>query len=259
MVNIDVFLSEIGLTEIQIEVYKIVLAYPGLGVTEISEKLHVNRSHVYSIARKLIDLELIYEDFSHRMELYPNEIEKIGERLKDKSNSIEGKFSDFSSSLSLIKELYTSSSLSFPRMQIYHGVKGKKESINKLLSSANQYSSLYLMTNQKTERNIFSKNDHNEFIKKRVGLEINIKVLAVDNEEGRELCKNSENILRETHLLNRDFYFDSEIYVIKNTLLLYDLVPDLVGIMIESEQMAKIYKNLFEVAWDNYSHELQSS
>lgn len=249
MENFDEILGEIGLTKVQSDVYKIILERPGIGIADIAIELNINRSHLYSISRKLMSLELVYDDMDEKLRLYPNNLEKIEVLLWQKKVELNNKYSFFHENIEKFKHTY-SEKIHSPKSRIYHGSMGRNEGINRILSKENEGETIYLYTNQETEKEIFSNLEHLEFIRRRLDRNISICVLVVDNEKGREL-KTEHKIMRETKILPKNFEFKAEMYVIGNLILNFDLVPDIVGVLIESEEMANIQKNLFRSVWNS--------
>lgn len=249
MGNFDDFLTEISLTKIQAEVYKYIIQKPGIKVSDLATELGINRSHLYSIAKKLISLELVYDDFEDKMRLYPSDISIIKKLLVEKKEKILEKNVEFDQNIEEYRSLFGVNNYSSTKIRIYHGKTGRLEGIEKILNYSNSNKELLLYSNQKVERNLFSLTEHDEFIRNRVNLNISIKVLVVDNEQGREL-KSDSALLRTVKLLPKDFQFRSEVYVIGNSILSFDLVPDIVGIYLESEQQSTIQRGLFNMVFE---------
>ncbi len=252
MDNFDVFLSEISLTKIQADVYKYIIQKPGIKIGDIATELGINRSHLYSIAKKLISLELVYDDFEDKMRLYPSDIDVIKKLLTEKKERIIEKNTQFNENIDKYRSLFGENKYSSIKIRIYHGKAGRLEGIEKILNYSNANKELLLYSNQKIERNLFSSLEHDDFIQKRVKLNISIKVLLVNNEQGRELHSDS-SLLRSVKILPDHFQFRSEVYVIENSILSFDLVPDIVGIYLESEQQATIQRLLFNSIFDSIS------
>ena len=110
---------------------------------------------------------------------------------------------------------------------------------------------ILLFTNQETEKKYFSRSLHTQFIKRRIAKKIPIKVLAVQNKEAELLLKSDKESLRETKLLPPSFTFFSEIYLFQNKIILIDVEEHIIGILLDSEELYNIHKQLFNFLWQS--------
>ena len=138
----------------------------------------------------------------------------------------------------------------FPRIRTYSGLENLDEIIKDILDLTPKHSEILLFTNQQDERNIFTKKKHNEFVINRIAKNINIKVLAVNNGNGLLLKNQDKGKLRETRLLPDSYHFYSEIYIYNNKISMIDFKNEIVGIIMESDELFNIHSQFFQTLWE---------
>jgi ribosomal protein S19 len=108
---------------------------------------------------------------------------------------------------------------------------------------------ILLYSNQRTEKSFFSKAMHEKFVQTRIKNNTKIKVLVVDNKEGRELKKSDKGLLRETKILPKNISFNSEIYIYDGKIAMIDIKDEVIGVIIENEELFRVHRQMFEVVW----------
>lgn len=88
MLTIDQQLKQFGLNENESRVYLEVLKHGKLAITQVPKLTHINRTTVYSIAKKLVAMGLISEDLGGKVNylvaLSPENLHEIIEKDQDK-------------------------------------------------------------------------------------------------------------------------------------------------------------------------------
>lgn len=251
--ELHIVLKDIGLSNTQIDFYIFVLKNGPSTASKIAKNIGVNRTNAYNITNKLKELNLVSEINTAngkliQAESYNNILEKISQnqdRLEESKEKIKNLIPIFNSfqvdqnSQSLQIRLFNGKEAIINIMEDMHS------QINKNSNTAD----ILLFTNQQAERKIFNQKKHNEFIKKRVEKKIKIRVLAVDNKEGRDLQKNDKNFLRQTKILPKNFSYNAEIYIYNNRVSILDIQQDIVGLIIESPELSLIHRQMFEWIW----------
>ena len=67
MLTIDQQLKQFGLNENESRVYLEVLKHGKLAITQVPKLTHINRTTVYSVAKKLVGMGLISEDLGGKI------------------------------------------------------------------------------------------------------------------------------------------------------------------------------------------------
>ena len=251
--KISSVLFEIGLTEIQSNVYFNILKSGGSTVTKIAKSLKINRTNSYIIIDKLKSLNLVWEDnlpkgkiiYAKSYDVILKNLNRKKELLSDFEKDVNGLIPVFNSYVNQKSKLY-------PRVRIYEGVEGLNEITYDIIDSNFNLSEILLFSNQEDEQKLFNAANHDDFIKRRIKNKINIRVLATNNRKGVELQSLDKKYLRETKLLPKSFNFNSEVYIYNDKLAMIDLKENnIVGVIIESQELSNIQKQLFEFLWNN--------
>ncbi len=243
-------LTELGLTEVQADFYLYLLKNNGATVSKVAKSLNINRTNSYAILEKLLRLELVTEE--NRVNgkvLRARSYEAINNILKQREEEIDSSKRTVQELVPIFKTFASYENQYGPRIRTYESKVGLNDIVDDILATAEETKEIQLFTNQESERGFFSNAKHEEFIKRRVEKGIRIRVLAVDNEFGRELKNDDEKLLRETRILPEKFSFNAEIYIYGNTISMLDVKNEIIGVVIESEELTSIQRQFFEVAW----------
>lgn len=245
-------LESLGLTEIQSRFYLALLKRGGTAVSKVAKDLEINRTNSYNIVQKLKDLDLVWEE-NHvaGKVIHAKSYEQILSALDTQSKKINT-YKDSIEKLIPIFTTFESDRASFaPKIKTFEGKSAITNMTEDILNSAKQSKEIYLLTNQQSERGFFTASKRQKFINTRVEKKIFIKVLAVDNKEGRDLIKEDKKLLRETKILPQSFNFHSEIYIYDGKVSMVDLKGDIIGVIIESEELFQVHRSLFESLWSS--------
>jgi sugar-specific transcriptional regulator TrmB len=244
-------LLEIGLTEIQADFYLFLLKTGGSTVSHVAKSLSINRTNSYAILEKLRTLDLVSEENKITGKvIYAKSYEPIVSALEEKEKEVSDLKQTIHSLAPIFTSFSSSSSLPGPKIRTYESKREFDYLLEDILAKAREGKEILLYSNQATERGIFSKKAHDDFIRIRVENGIKIKVLTIDNEEGRALVPNDKKFLRETRILPPSFDFTAEIYIYDNKITMVDMKEDLIGVIIESPELYKIHEQTFMMIWD---------
>ena len=108
---------------------------------------------------------------------------------------------------------------------------------------------ILLWTNQEIETWFFTKKDHEDFVAERVKKGIKIRVLTVDNKQGRQLRSLDKEVLRETRILPKDITFSTEMYIYDGKMAMLDFNQDVIGVIVESKPLVSSQRSIFEALW----------
>lgn len=249
--NVKNVLLEVGLSSLQSDFYLIVLKNGPTTVSKVAKTLGINRTNSYVIVDKLKDFNLVWEENKPQGKvLHARPYSSILDSIEEKEKRIEN-FKGTIKALAPVFDSFTSTqNVTGPKVKLFQSKSGLSTLVDEILDVANYSKEIMLYTNQETEKSFFSKKTHEEFIKRRVENGIRIKVLCIDNDEGKILKALDEKFLRETKLLSPDFNFNAEIYIYENRVCMIDIKEEIIGILIESEELYKIHRHLFEVMWN---------
>jgi len=121
-------LVDIGFTENQAKVYLSLFKKPGSGAGEISKKISLDRSFVYSIIESLIKKGLVYSSLiKNKRVFYSENPGRIIDELNEKKFKVE----------KILEELdkLKQSDNQTPKIEIYEGKTGLKKYLNEIIAS----------------------------------------------------------------------------------------------------------------------------
>lgn len=239
-------LQQLGCTAKEIKFY---LANYDLGpatLAEISSRAKLQRATVYLIAEELDQKHLIFHDhqeYARRYTTVPPQ--DLIAKLQSKQRTIKKAELQITDDLVSLQARYGASDI-LPKVSVYQGEKGLRSVKADILKSSGE---ILLWTNQHAERSVFSKDEHRKFIDYRVKNNVAIRVLVVDNEEGREIVGIHPELLREARLLPHSIDFTTETYIYGNSIAMLDYNTDIVSVVIHNPSIARTQRELFEMTW----------
>lgn len=220
-------------------------------INEVAKDARLERSTAYLISQDLIEKGFIEEDFKeYGKKIYAAEPKKLLRLIAAKQRNLRRHELELEESLPDLQALYQASEIR-PKVRVFQGNNGLLLVWEDILS---QKQEILLWTNQEKETLFFNKQKHEQFIKERVGKGINIKVLAIDNKDGRLLLTDNTNLLRKVKILPEGVEFSAETYIYGNKVAIIDYKKDIIGVIIESEPIAKSQRAVFEMNWSLFNN-----
>lgn len=239
-------LLKLGLSSKEVAVY---MALMGLGVSSpvstIAKKAIVNRTTTYDILEILLEKGLVISQkkkSSRYYEALPPE--KIVAYLKEQSEKFSHLAQEASAMLPELNVHYRASGR--PKVYFYEGDEGLIRVYEETLSSSEEI--LAYASDQANQDAIpwyFP-----QYYKRRAEKKIPIRALFPDTPKDRERHKLDSVELRQSRLLPKDkLDFTPEVNFFDNKIMIADWKEKL-GIIIESAEIAKVFKQTFELAWE---------
>lgn len=247
MNNIEQILKEYGLNDKAIEVYITLLQVGDAKVSELVSKTGVKRTTVYSILDILIDKKLVnILDKEGNRVYYAENPEILPSMLEQQVKKVENEVEKFKQLLPELTSMYNAHS-SKPKIRFYEGIKGIKRIFEETLNLEENeeilaYSSAKSIHKYLQEYVLF-------YLNRRIEKGIRQRCIAEISEEAKDHQKNDKKELRETILVDNDkFPFTNEINIFKNKVMIVSY-RDLMGVIIESVDVAKTQRSIFELSW----------
>ncbi|MEK9201327.1 MAG: helix-turn-helix domain-containing protein [Patescibacteria group bacterium] len=215
-------------------------------IPEIATTAKIRRSTAYTIAKSLQDKELIFEDHTgYAKKFHPIDPSRLLQLLATKQRQIRKQELELEENLPTLLSKYQSSQTR-PKVKVFEGNTGLMRVWKDILSTQNE---ILLWTNQHTENQLFTSINHDRFITERLSKKIPIKVLAVDNPEGRSLLPLDSKSGRKTKILPKQTTFTTEMYIYDQKIAVLDYDKDIIGVIIESKPFSTTQKTIFELTW----------
>jgi len=238
-------LTQLGLSKNQEKIYYSLLKTGETTITELSRKAGFKRPTVYLIVEELYMLGLISQTKRGKNKIIsPVHPRRLAQIVQLRAKVVEEKLPE-------LVALYNSPK-DKPKIQVFEGT----EEIGRL------YKELYTSLNNKEEALWLTRIDAlekipeslNEFFKTVSKLKNpKIKELNYDNEAGRKWQKDTKKYRGKNHFMRfipPEYEFGlSDNLIFGNKLISFSFGENIFVVVIESEQIVKTHRALFEFAW----------
>lgn len=135
-----------------------------------------------------------------------------------------------------------------PKIYYFEGIEGIKNIYDDSLTAK---SSILTFTNPQDVEELLGKEYADSYIKSRVEKGIKVMGMASDDQHGIAARDMSDAVLREARLFPKEKYeIGNEIMIYDNKIATYS-GKDEIGLIVENETLAKTFRNIWQMAWDN--------
>jgi sugar-specific transcriptional regulator TrmB len=241
-------LLEIGLHENQIKVYLALLQMGEGAIHDIAVNAGIKRTTVYSILDVLKSKGLVtyIEKAGHRT-YYGENPRKVLFYFKDQEQNLKSQAKKFESVIPELSSIYNVSATK-PKIRFYEGVEGLKQVFEETLTLKPNEEILAIATAAIIHKVLGNEWVEN-YLARRVKGKITQKAIVEDSHLGREHQKNDKKENRITRLVPKEkFPFSNEINIFGNKVMIASF-KDQMGVIIESADVARTWKAVFELAW----------
>ena len=231
-------LLQFDLNKSQAEVYLALLELGQTTVIKLSQKTGIKRTTIYEVLAELEKKHLVAQTKKGTKRLFvaeePENLERILEEKKAKLEKL----------MPILKSL-TNTTGEKPVIRYYEGLEGIKDVYRDTLKYKGE------LVAYVTE-NIFANLGQefaDEYVEKRVKAQITGRVIGPNTQEIIEYKKTDQKNLKETRIVDKEkFPFSIEMNIYGNKVAFMSFSEQL-GLIIESNEIAKNMKFLFELAW----------
>lgn len=240
-------LESFGLLPKEIAIYLNLLQLGSSSIKEISAKSGIKRTTVYSILDSLIQKGLvIFSKKNNHREYFAENPSKIPHILEEKIRQIELKQKNILDALPELASIYNVKTTK-PKIRYYEGIEGIKQLFEETLELNSGEETLAYSSAESIHK--YLKEYVLDYLKRRIAKGITQRAIAEDSPEAREHQKNDQKELRQTILVSqKNFPFSNEINIFRNKVSIASY-RDLLGVIIESAEIAKTQRAIFELAW----------
>lgn len=241
----------LGLSSNAIKFYLASYKHGLASIGSIAKLIHIDRSSAYLALGQLEAKGLIEEEKnSKRKKVYARPPQAILSRLRSESRKLRNQCLDIENQLPELLAEYSKKDKQ-PVLQFFSGLDGLKQISDDILESAQN--ELLVFSNQKEEKRVFNKVDHQEFVKARMDKNIKVRVLSPDTEEAQNLKKQDARSLRETRIIKQSkIPFTNEIYIYGDKIAMLEFVDEIQGFIVKSRAFHQAQKWIFEELWEKY-------
>ncbi|OQB06669.1 MAG: hypothetical protein BWY19_00017 [bacterium ADurb.Bin212] len=233
-------LAGIGIEEKPARVYLATLEIGGGLASEIAQKAGIERTHTYHLLEQLIREGLVYRsEKGNKLIFMAQSPKKIGQLIESRLEQAKN----------LIPELLMleGSNTTKPKIKLYEGIEGIKQLFEETLDLPRGTETLAYSSAESIHD--YLKEYVPQYLKRRVRKGISQRAIAENSEEAREHQKMDAEESRQTRLVDRNkFPFKNEINIFGNKIMIASY-RDLMGVIIESKEIADTQRAIFELAW----------
>lgn len=244
--NLSHKLEDLGLTDKEARVYLAALFLGSASVQKIADQAGVKRATTYVILEQLEKMGLVSEAQEGKTTVYVGEnpqsitrwLEKQEKDIRKKKEEVK----DFLPALSEIKREATGEA---PQIRFYKGLEGISSVLAELIRKTKPKTQIYGVSNVDEVEKLFP-GHWEKFPKNLVSKKISSKLLYWSHQKE---IPSSKHFLRQTKKLPYPPKADMSLLQDKAAILSYK-GKDSIGILIESEEIVGVLRQLFEKAWE---------
>lgn len=247
-------LTKIGLSDKEARVYLAALELGKASIQDIAKKAGINRTTTYVMITELEKKGLTKPlKVGKRNYFVAESPDVILEILKKEKQEIENKEREIREILPELKSVYNVAP-SRPKIRFYEGeIMFEKMAEDILGSGAKEIFEIY---NADLLPKTFSILEKTGFAKKREELGIKSKSIYTRT-AGR--FKNPLELAEELFVEQAKFPFWSNIFIYANRVGIASLKGDMVGVIIESDEISETMRSLFKLAWEGQRKETEKN
>jgi sugar-specific transcriptional regulator TrmB len=242
-------LESLGFDDKEISIYLSCLKYrDGLFVSEITKKTSIKRSTVDIVIKRLIKKSLLTYHESGRRRKYTAENPKyVIDSFREIIEAIEYK----------LPSIYPNiENISTAKIRLYQGTDSVVRMFNDIfltIRMSNYEKKEILSISAIDQMNLVVNNSQSKIEKKRLRDKINLRILTPNGQLADKIKEgDSRQTLRATRFFNdkkKQFNISFNIYA--DSVSIFDLKDDPVGVIIEDSNLAESMRILFEIIWEN--------
>jgi len=240
--SIEQILVQIGLQETEARFYLAALELGQAPVRDIAAKAGISRTNAYDVFSRLLEQGPVTQadaDTNKSMLVAAEPPDQLTELLEARRRKLDQLLPE-------LRSLHNRAS-GKPRVRFYQGLDGIKLVLNDTLS-----------TRDKTLCGILSMRDlyeapgrawMDELVRRRIAAGVALRVIRSPAKDIPNLWPQSPADLRDVRFASRDFVFSMTSYIYDNKVAIISSRRENFAMTIESEELAVMQKNLFEVFW----------
>ena len=234
-------LEQVGIEGKKADVYLACLEMGGATAYLIAKKTCLKRPTTYDIINQLKKEGLVHKALKGHIKYYsPADPEVLLVKAKERETKIR-------SIMGGLQNLYNSPKIK-PFIKYFEGKEGIKEMYEDSLRSLKKGDEILSYVGEDVYKDMPEYLD--SYIQRRVEKNIRIRGIYKESILGKKYMDKNQEQLREVKLLPaKDFPLSNEIDIYKNKVTIANYGTEMFGMLIESEEIARAQKAIFELAW----------
>ena len=232
----------------EIKLYLTALQSGPISVQELAKRAGIDRVNCYQIINSLAKKGLIVQELKkfgrNIIAENPKKILKIIDNQKRKLRHRELDIKDLMPEL---LALYQIEGIR-PKIKVYEGQEGYFAICEDTLRSGEK--NILQIGNLKNLYNVISKDyDDKHYIPARMKNQISAQILTFKSPLTEKFKRHDSKFLRETRFLSDKFIFKGYKYIYKNKVAIISSAKELIGLVIESQDLTHMERQIFEILW----------
>lgn len=252
--KIDQVLTSLGLQDKEPEVYLALLRTPGAQPASIiANRSNLNRTTVYKTLVKLVKKGLVTKTERHGITCFFAEDPE--NRLKLLIEERQKKLGEMNQAMLEALPLLTMNEEdidSLPKIRYYEGIEGIKQIYEAVLKEGVDQYRYGDITKIYEALGVYT----DEYIKKRneKGF-ITHAIMPFYEKDDKEIKKNKRENREVIYIPHKLFPIEGEVRIFGNKVAIFSLRKESpIGVIIESETIAKMFYHIYMLTWKNYSN-----
>ncbi|MBI2483439.1 hypothetical protein HYV74_04675 [Candidatus Uhrbacteria bacterium] len=247
-------LQKLGLTEKETRVYLAALELGPQPVQDIARKAGVNRATTYVMIESLTQKGLMTSFERGKKRLFnPEHPDRLLSMIRVRERELQEQEREFSQFLPQLRAI-SSSSGERPRVRFFEGPEGLRAIREEIL--ATEASEMWAAIEFKELPHVLSPAENDEFERRLAERGVRQYVLCTGTIAPDAVQKHMErypNFSLRSVPVDR-FPFTGEVTVFGNKIFAFSHRGKLIGAVIESEEIAKMLRSVFQLAWEGSQH-----
>lgn len=255
--RIEAFLENLGLARNEIKIYMAALELGEASASDIAARAHVHRVAAYAVISSLINKGfLIQTSVRHGRRISAQHPKNIESLLRSKRRQLRRLGDKYQEVLPELTTLYQRSGTR-PRVQFYEGWSGLEQINADIINSLKELTAEQRVTHSYSNpMDIADRFDdylieEGGYIDSRKKFGIHNIAIALDGPVTQEIALRNEEELREMVALPAELFpFKNDITIYANKVAIMALQKEIVGVIIESKEIADDQRAIFRIAWE---------
>ena len=239
--NIKEALEQIDIIGKRADIYLACLEMGGATAYAIAKKVGLKRPTVYDILSQLLNEGLVYKSLKANKKYYfPADPARLLKKAKEKEDNIKAILPD-------LESLYNAPKIK-PTIRYYEGKEGIKEMYDDSLKSLKKGDEILGYVGEGVLQHLPKYAD--DYVAERVSKGIRFRGIYKKEKGIMEYMAKNQEQLRTVRLLDpKNFPVNNETDIYANKIAIASYGKEMFGMIIESEEIARAQRAIFELAW----------
>lgn len=242
-------LKELGLTELEINLYSVSLTLGPSPISEIAKNLQISRPNVYKIIKTLEKhgLAKFSEKGKFARTFMVESPTLILEKIREKKELLGKIDYDIVNNLPNLLSLYQQGGKE-TKIKIFQGKEQYLKTHNQILEETGKQIEFFGSTEDYFNFFISLKIE-NTWMKKRIKKGVFVRSLVLPSQDTKTLKSNDNQQLRETRILNTPNLFNTSFQLFANKMMIWQPKTPL-AVLIEDEYIVTMFRSMFYMLWE---------